>query len=83
MSFGPDATHSARTAVAVTPSDTTDLEITVRALYVGGSGDVAVLMLGGQTVTFVGVAAGTILPICVTRVLATGTDAGLNILALG
>ena len=45
------------------------------ALYVGGAGDVAVIMKGGTTVTFVGVLAGTVLPIGITRVNATNTDA--------
>ena len=75
-----DATVSARGAVAVTKSDETILNCT-RALYVGGSGNVAVKMIEGQTVTFVGVIAGTVLPIQVTQVLSTGTSA-TSILAL-
>jgi len=83
MSLGPDATHSAGSALAVTPNDDTNIALNVRGLYVGGAGDVAVIMANGQTVTFVGVAAGSILPIRATRVLATGTTPDLNILALG
>lgn len=49
--------------------------IACRALYVGGAGDVAVTMEGGGNVTFVGVAAGTILPIAATALLNTGTTA--------
>lgn len=62
-------------AVAVVPSDTQDLVHVSRALYVGGSGNVAVTMRNGQQVTFAGVAAGSLLPIRVRRVRATGTTA--------
>lgn len=48
-----------------------------RALYVGGAGDIAVVMKNGDEVTFSGVAAGTLLPIRVTKVKATGTTATL------
>jgi len=60
--------------VAVTPSDATDLT-GARALYVGGTGDVAVrcIFTSTSTVTFVAVPAGTILPLRVTRVMAATT----------
>jgi len=55
---------------------------TTRGLYVGGAGDVAVTMAeDGNNVTFVGVLAGSILPVQVTKVLSTGTTA-TNIVAL-
>lgn len=41
----------------------------------------AVVTRGGSSVTFTGVAAGSILPVAVNRVLATGTTA-TNIMAL-
>lgn len=59
---------SATNAAAVTKSDTTVLSPT-RALWVGGAGDLAVTMLDGTTATFVGVPAGTLLPLCVTKVM--------------
>lgn len=67
-------------AVAVTKSDTTKLTPT-QALFVGGAGNVAVLTVGGETVTFTGVIAGSILPVRVTKVLAAGTTA-TNITAI-
>lgn len=73
LNLGPDA--PATNAVAVTPDDATDLTVTSRALYVGGAGNVVVIMDGGQTVTFTGVPAGTILPIRVSRVKSTSTTA--------
>lgn len=67
-------------AVAVTPSDSTVLAPT-QCLYVGTTGNVAVVTVGGQTVTFTGVPAGTVLPIRCTKVNATNTTAS-TILAL-
>jgi hypothetical protein len=60
--------------VAVTPSDATVLQ-TTKALYVGGAGNVAVTMAGGGNATFVAPPVGTILPVAVSKVLATGTTA--------
>lgn len=67
---------SAPFAAAVTPSNTVDLVFFSRALYVGVTGDVSVIMAGdGATVVFPAVPAGTVLPIRVSRVRATGTTA--------
>jgi hypothetical protein len=69
-------------AAAVTPNDSTDLVVRpARSLFIGGAGNVAVITAAGDTVTFNGLAAGSILPVQVTRVLATGTTA-TNIIAL-
>ena len=65
-------TAPAGDAFAITPHDTDVFRAT--ALYVGGSGDLSVVMESGTTVTFVGVSAG-ILPIRVRSVRATGTTA--------
>ena len=78
-----NATVSAHGAVEVTPSDTAILPCT-RALYVGTSGNISVLMGDGQNssaVVFYNVNAGMILPIQVERVYATATTAS-NIIAL-
>lgn len=74
------AVYSADGGAAVTPSDATILS-GVRALYVGGAGDVAVTFNDGSTATFVGVVSGFILPVQVSRVMSTGTTA-TNIVAL-
>jgi hypothetical protein len=47
----------------------------VRALYIGGAGDVKIDAEGGGTVTFVGAQAGSIIPVRAVRVYSTGTDA--------
>ena len=46
-------------------------------LYVGGSGNVAITTIGGDQITFNAVPAGTMLPIQVRRLRATGTTATL------
>ena len=61
-------------AAPITPDDGADLPIASRAVYVGTSGDLAVTMVGGATVTFKGVPVG-VLPLRVARVRATGTTA--------
>ncbi|MBX5206701.1 hypothetical protein [Rhizobium sp. NZLR11] len=68
-------------AAVVTPNDSTDLGFTSRALFVGGAGNIAVTMAGGQSLTFTGVVAGAVLPIRVSRILVTGTTA-TNIVAV-
>lgn len=60
-------------AAAITPSDTA--ENFAVALYVGGAGNVSVVTEAGTTTLFSGVPAGTILPIRVVKVRATGTTA--------
>jgi hypothetical protein len=44
-----------------------------RAIYVGGSGDLVVTMVSGDTATFPNIPAGTLLPIRVTSVTQSGT----------
>lgn len=63
-------------AVVIQPQDGVDLSVVTRALYVGTSGDVAVRMLDGAVVTLANVPGGSMLPLRVDRVLATGTTAG-------
>lgn len=74
-----NATVPGHGAFAVTPSDSTVLPVT-RALYVGTTGNVAVMMADDMTITFSTVPVG-ILPIQVQKVLSTGTTAS-NIIAL-
>ena len=69
-------TDPSRFAVAVTPSDSVDINggQTTRGLYVGVGGTV-VAVIGGTAITFVGVPTGAILPIRCTRVNSTSTTA--------
>lgn len=61
-------------AVAVTPSDSADLQAT-STIYIGVGGNAQVTTKGGDVVVFTGVVAGTILPVAVTRVWNTNTTA--------
>ena len=65
----------AERAFAITGNDSTDLTVFPRAIYVGGAGNVKVITLGGDTVTFSGVLAGTVIPVRVKRVFSTDTTA--------
>lgn len=63
---------------SVTPSDVTDLTRPTIGLYVGVTGNVAVIMAGDETdtaVTLVGLAAGIFHPLRVKRVMSTNTTA--------
>ena len=63
-------------AFSITPSDTADLTLLPRALYIGVTGDVSVILIDDDVaVTFVGVLAGSLLPIRAQRVRSTGTTA--------
>jgi hypothetical protein len=70
----------AQECVAITPADS-DLSAQMRALYIGGSGNVRITDPQGNVVTFVGAVAGTVLPVMAKRVWATGTTA-TNIIGL-
>lgn len=63
-------------AFDITPSDSLELDFVTRAVHIGTAGDLRVTMIGGETVTFAGMAAGTIKVGRFTRVWATGTTAG-------
>ncbi len=77
----------AENAIVLTKSDTVNIAspsgqaVTTRALYIGGAGDISVEMAGDQmadqTVLFSALPAGTVLPISITRLNSTSTDATL------
>ncbi len=60
----------------VTPSNDSNLEGPCRSLYIGstGGGSLKITTLAGNTITFVGLTAGTLLPVGATKVWSTGTD---------
>lgn len=66
-------------AFAITPSDTVNfVQGPVRAIYVGGAGNVSVVPQAGATaVTFTAPPVGTVLPITCVRVNAALTTATL------
>lgn len=67
-------------AATVSTSDSTDLGVMTRAVWVGGTGDLKVTMKGGQTVVFSSLTVGWH-PLRVARIWATGTTA-TNIVAV-
>ncbi|MBY3073409.1 hypothetical protein HFO71_24140 [Rhizobium laguerreae] len=80
MASSFDAIKPAGWVWAVTPSDTVDLVIPTRALFVGGAGNLSVQAFDPATkklatVVLTGVTAGSVLPIEVTRVNSTSTTA--------
>jgi hypothetical protein len=65
------ATHG----FSVTPSDSADLPETTRALFVGTSGAVSLVLASGAEIVLTGVLGGSLLPLRAMRVRATGTTA--------
>ncbi|CAN5576872.1 hypothetical protein BH10PSE14_BH10PSE14_06710 [soil metagenome] len=78
--IGDDLLGPSRHAVAITPSDTSDLATSSKRLWVGGAGAVALITVGGDTVTYAAVPAGTYLQVRAQCVKSTGTTA-TNIVA--
>lgn len=75
--YAQDPTGAAGDAANITPADG-PLAQPARALYIGVAGDVVVYMNANKedtAVTFLAVPAGTVLPISVRQVRATGTSA--------
>ena len=71
---GNDLLSPASNAIAVTPSDTADLPIASKRLWVGGAGTVKVNTVGGSTLTYTS-PAGAYINVRASRVYATGTSA--------
>ena len=74
----PDSVASR--AYAITPTNS-DLAAPVRAIYVGGAGNVQITDPDGNVTIFYNVPAGTILPVMIVRVSSTNTTA-TNIVGL-
>lgn len=62
-------------AFPITPDDSNNLARIPTAILVGGAGTLKVLTQGGSTVSLNSIAAGTILPLRVKKVFASGTSA--------
>lgn len=73
--FGLSPDSCAQSAVSITKADS-DLDHPVRSLYVGTTGNVRVTTVNGHDVVFVGVPAGTLLPVSIKRLWSTSTTAG-------
>lgn len=73
--FEPGLLGGGTVAVAIVPSDTDDLAIAVRGIWVGVTGTIRVRTVGGSDVTFPGVPVGLFDCVRVAKVFATGTTA--------
>lgn len=74
MGYPVSATYTS--AGAITPSDSAAISPPWDGLFVGSGGTtLTVVTVDGQTVAFTNVPNGTFLPVKVTAVMATGTDA--------
>jgi hypothetical protein len=74
--FVPGLTAPAIRSESITPSDGGELAAVTRALFVGQSGDVRAQLISGPVVTFMNMQAGSVYPLRIRQVLATGTTAG-------
>jgi len=61
----------------ITPSDSVDFDYASRWIWVGGIGNVTLVTVGGDVITFTAVPAGTRLDVRASRVNTTGTSATL------
>lgn len=80
MPFPPVAPGASSHGFAIVKSDTTIFSPPISRLWVGGVGNVAVIMANDTApVTFTAVAAGTMLEIQCTQVMSTNTTATLMV----
>lgn len=65
-----------RRLIVITPDDDNEITQTPRALYIGGTGNIAIIAIDdSEPVVFVNVPAGTVLPVSVSKVMDTSTTA--------
>lgn len=82
---GQSASSPARNAAAVTPSNTVDLSLYAKALFVGVAGDITLVPAGDSSASGTGILFSNVpvgwFPVQVRRVNSTGTTA-TNIVAV-
>ena len=59
----------------ITPSDTVDFDFVARAIYVGSTGDVALVNMDNTVVTWVGCPTGFVIPCAARRINLANTSA--------
>lgn len=79
--FSPGLGSPAVTGFDITPHDSQDLPERTRAIYIGDGGDLTLTFADGAPLSFINLAAGTVLPVRATSVKATGTSAA-NLIGL-
>lgn len=76
--YGPLDKSRDANSFAIVPSDTVNLPVPVDSIYVGGAGNITVLMPDGTTVLYTALPVGTQLRVPQpVRVMSTGTTATL------
>jgi len=70
-----------RNGAAVTPHDTDELTVVTSGIYVGGAGNVTVITVGGDTITFTALPVGSVISVQAKIIKSTLTTA-TNLLAL-
>lgn len=79
---GLNSTDAARKGYAITPSDSADLPIVPRAIFVGGAGNITLRLVDDSAnIVLNGCLAGSIIPVRANKVMSTGTTA-TNLVAL-
>lgn len=74
--FSDSPSSPARECFAITPSDSAELTLVTKAIYVGTGGDIAIVPVGGAApVTFRNVPDGGVLDVRARAIHATGTTA--------
>lgn len=69
-------------AFNITPSDSVNLTANTRYVFVGGAGALKVDTVGGETLTITGITAGSVLPLRVKKIYATGGTTATNLVGL-
>lgn len=69
----PSLSSSASAGIAAAANDIANLSVPSRALYVGNCGALAIRMLSGDDLTFIGVPPGSFLPLSINQALSSGT----------
>ncbi|PWR04397.1 hypothetical protein DKT77_01595 [Meridianimarinicoccus roseus] len=72
----PGLSSPAVDGTMIVPSDAGDLSHVTRAVYVGTGGTISAQLASGAMVTMAGVPGGSLLPLRIRKVMATGTTAG-------
>jgi hypothetical protein len=72
---GSDLLGPAANGAAVAPSDTANLPVASKRLWIGGAGNVSLVTVNGTALTYTAVPAGTYLQVRAQQVKATGTTA--------
>jgi len=70
-----DADGPATFGFAIAPSDLQFLEEQTRGIWVGGSGNITLMLTSGRIVVLIGAVAGSLIPVKVKKVYSTGTTA--------